>query len=325
MSWACGLLWTATQTTLTKANAVALTALAVATADGDLVHDWNTTAVPEGPETCTTAGTKAYYTCKDCTTHIKVDGQIVCDDPATTDKNERDEALKIAAHGTKYMGWQKGQAPTCTAAGYRFSPVTDATKYYTESAYCCAKCDKITVAKTGHTDVVITNYNATTAANYNCTLESYKVVECSVCKATYFKDYAAAAKTAHEYTKYTTGDKKGQDQPNVVGVPTCTTAAVDQYYCVNCEYVDERPGAAATGHAISVNGVSIKVSFACASADHKTYKGFKCSCGAELGKDSEHNIVTATAKAPTCTTTGNYEFDFCVDCGKVINGSVVEM
>ncbi|MBQ8409506.1 MAG: hypothetical protein IJY39_11665 [Clostridia bacterium] len=324
---ACGLLWKADETILTKAKAVTLASLATATADGDLVHDWNTTAVPEVPETCTVPGTKAYFTCKDCTTHIKVGDLIVCDDPATTDKNERDEALKIAAHGAQYMGWQKGQAPTCTEDGYRFNGVTDATKYYTETIYCCAKCDKIAVAKNGHTDVVIKNHNLTTAADYNCTLDSYKVVECSVCKATYFKDYSAAAKTAHEYTKWADGDKKGQDKADAVVAPKCTTAGVEKYFCVNCEYVDERPGAAATGHAISVNGVSIKVDFGCTSADHVDYKGFKCSCGEELGleADYEHNVVTAKAKAPTCTTTGNTEFDYCVDCGMITRGTVTEI
>ena len=300
-------------------TAVTAASLVLKNPGDDLKHDWNSDPVAKVEETCTTEGSLAYYTCKSATcSAIKIGDKVVearADKTTETDPiNKQYPDLKIAAHGQAYMGWHKGVEATCTTDGYTIKGG------YT-SVYACSKCDKVTVGKTNHANSDYEEINDKTGGEYDCTLPTYELHICPDCGYSFFANYEKAAKTAHVYTQ--DADKK--DVADKPGIPTCTEAAQDEYWCTECDYIDYRPGKAATGHEITVNGVKIKVDFGCTSADHVTYKGFKCVCGLELGKDSEHKVVTAQAKAPTCTTTGNLEFDYCVDCGKIVDGTVVEI
>ncbi len=286
-------------------------------AKGNAGHNW-AISVNKTEETCATAGIKAHKICTNpnCGEYL-IDGVAV--KPAY-DKDGKEiavsAALNIPAHGTVYQGWHAGVKPTCTTDGYTIKGG------YT-AVYACSKCDKQVVGKTNHAGTeVTTTVNYTANGIVDCTKPTYDLVVCSVCNATYFKNYKAAANTAHVFK---TNDKK-VEIPDALGTPECDKPAQDLYCCQVCDYEEYRDGAAALGHKINVNGVDIKVDFACNSADHKNYKGFACvngGCGMVLGTDFEHDIVSAADKAPTCTDDGHYAFDYCKNCNKVFGNVVV--
>lgn len=288
-------------------------------AKGNAGHNW-AISVGKTEETCATAGTKAHKICTNpnCGEYL-IDGVAV--KPAYNKEDKEiavSAALNIPAHGDTLQGWHTGVKPTCTTDGYTFKGV------YT-TVYACSKCDKKVVAKTNHAGTEKTTpVNYTVNGVIDCTKPTYDLVSCTVCGATYFKNYKAAAKTAHEFKK---NDKK-VEIPDVPGTPDCTNAAQDLYCCQVCDYEEYRTGAAAIGHKINYNGVDIKVDFACNSADHKNYKGLHCvngGCGLVLGveDDFEHNYVSADFKAETCTTDGHEAFDYCKDCNKIKAGDEV--
>ena len=313
---------------LTDMNGVAITAPAVLpTPEKNKDHKWGDPVdYPVKAETCTATGIKAHKECVNCAA-VLVDGVVVM--PAT-DKDGKEiavsAALTIPAHGTTYMGWHAGVKETCTTDGYTI-------KGDYKSVYACSKCDKKVVAKTEHKNTVTktpqncTGFDAAgkPIAIKDCTKSTFTLAVCT-CGYTYFENYNAPAKTAHVFKQ---NDKKQDVADKTLTPPTCTDAAVDLYCCTICEYEEQRAGAPATGHTIKVNEVAIKVSFACNSADHKTYAGFKCTCGLELGgkdaKNYEHEVVKANYKAPTCTEKGHEEFTYCKNCGTVQSGKVKEI
>ena len=278
-------------------------------------HKWGS-EVGKREETCTTDGTKAYKICQNenCGEYL-IDGAVY----KLTYDNKGNEtvvsaALKIAKHGDTLQGWFTGKAPTCSQDGYYYA---DAKDYGT--VYCCSKCDKHTVTKTNCAGTTVTT-KVNTGADYDCTKPTYDLIVCEACGKSSFANYAAAKNAGHNFKK---NDKK-VEIPTATGTPTCTDAAKDLYACQDCDYSEYRTGKAATGHKINYNGVDIKVDFACNSADHVNYKGFTCvnGCGKKLGKDVEHEVVSAEYKAPTCTTTGHEAFDYCKNCSKVLSGTV---
>ena len=254
------------------------------------------------PATCTTAGYTT-YTCSTC-------------NYAYTDNH-------VTALGHAYVAVVTN--PTCTTGGY--------------TTYTCSRCG----------DSYVSNYTAALGHSYvavvthpTCTTAGYTTYTCSTCGDSYVADHVNAkghtvvVDAAVAATCTTTGLTEGShcsvcntvlvaqtivpsighSYSSVVTHPTCTTAGYTTHTCTVCghSYIDSQ--VPANGHSY----VAVVTRPTCTTAGYTTYTCSVCqhSYVADHVNANGHTIVTDTAVAPTCTTTGLTQGSHCSVCNTVL-------
>lgn len=361
----------------TAANAYTTEATDKTTADklvikGDKNHTWstNTSSHPGNNvtafETCDRDGVREYRFCVKCQeaagniadgwNNIKVlvtvqlqnkDLTVVTDDPATKDKNEAYEAIRIPAHGATYTkDWsylvkldadKKVIGATCTTGAWVAIAETPLCMYcqlgadrnVTDAWVGTAASGAAWQAPLDHKNVdgtsALTVINRVNLVNIaaegnpaqyvvaDCTKASYERSECSLCKETWLTNYAPAkSDKGHVYPK--TNDKGEYAEADILTrEPGCVTDGAKYVKCTLCQTTKDIEVIPATGHYV-LNGTT-KTYFTFECEDYAKFKGFTCSgeCKETVNLDTiKHNPVTDEVKV-TCTTDG-YSVTYCKDC-----------
>ncbi len=274
------------------------------------------------PETCTTAGSIAYYTCQDCGAYANAAKTII---------SSSDITISPTGHNPVYL---TAKAATCVDKGYTQACYycKNCKKYYSD-AECTSQLDtaSVEIAPTGvHTISYVSAKAATCTTNGNTAH-----YECSVCGQGFANSAGTSTLAQNSWVTPKTAHQFGSQVAAVN--PTCSANGMKAHYrCTSCNgyfdlYKNETTAQEltipATGHTYGtlIGGTP-------ATCDHPGQMShYVCSeCGGYF--DADKNPIAAgeitlaqlshdygviiPQQDPTCTTEGIARHYHCENCGR---------
>ena len=253
-------------------------------------HVHRPTLVPAVEATCTTAGSKAYYTCSGCEDWFE--------DFTCNVKIADHSSVVVAALGHDYKGVVT--APTCLAGGY--------------TTYTCSRCGDSYVGD--YVDALGHNYVAVVTAP-TCTEQGYTTHTCSRCDNSYVDTYVDAL--GHDYVATVTAPTCTEQGYTTHACSRCDASYVDTYVdALGHDFAEAWSKGDATGHwhtCTRCDAHDTPVAHTPGPEATEFDPQICTVCGYVIQPELGHSITKVEGYPATCTEAGQKTYYVCEGCG----------